>query len=381
MIDREIFVKEIYEDLLVLPKQVLSIFTGYYGEGNVDLQGIPDFDTVKSFIERRCSQSIRYTQWIEELNVEQVKLSIVENKFNNIFIIIRFGDVTVTNEYDRSTKIKELWAKVMISTEGTIKSYFQLNRSEYNTLELHCNYLHSHVHHIPTSDFAEFQDCCLGDGPIKHTMGSLMAQFDEDTWGLFCFELEKYTQTESVEGGPYRKIENLKYNLNEITSYPVESNLLLVGEEFTSKLIKDFTIHFLANNELQFNFYNGSYGIAMHFTDFLILISNSFIEWYNKEFNAKRVSFTMSALKEKSIITTYSIKDKKIYQLDSRSNTNYSEYNGKKVCIFKGEIIRIRVTDESNADNNNTTLLHIGTASKILTEILKFINFKYGNSN
>jgi hypothetical protein len=380
MIDREIFVKEIYEDLLVLPKQVLSIFTGYYGEDNVDLQGIPNIEDVASFIDRKCSTNIRFNQCIEAKEVDLVKPTVIENKFNNLFIIIRFGDVTVTNEYDRSTEIKELWAKVMITTEGTIKGYFQLNRSEYNILELHWDYLHSHVHHIPTSDFTQFQDCCLGYGPIKHTMGSLMAQFDEDTWGLFCFELEKYTQVESIEGAPYRKIEDMKYRSNQVTNYPVESSLLLNSDE-NAKIIKSFTEYFLSNNELQFNFYNGSYGIAMHFTDFLIHISNSFIEWYNKEFNAKRVSFTMSALKEKSIISTYSIKDKKIYQLDGRSNTNYSEYNGKKVCIFKGETIRIRVTDESNADNNNTTLLHIGTASKILTEILKFINFKYGNSN
>ena len=72
----------------------------------------------------------------------------------------------------------------------------------------------------------------------------------------------------------------------------------------------------------------------------------------------------------------------KIYYDRDRNNVNnYTQYIGKKVCVFKGREITIDITDIAEVRNENKSIiLDTQTALYILTTILKVLNYRYGRS-
>lgn len=146
-------------------QKVVDLFIDYYGEDRIDLQ--------------------------------------------NNDIIIYYPSVIITNEHNKSHEIKELYTKVKVHNNGSLNGTFSFVRAEFTLEEWNSDYLHSHVSGINKSLPSNFKSSCLGSGPIRNTCLSLNDSFDEDIWKLFIFELDRYIQTESLEGGPYRRLENI----------------------------------------------------------------------------------------------------------------------------------------------------------------------------
>ena len=94
------------------------------------------------------------------------------HKFNSMYILVHFPQVRVTNEHDRFVDITNLWAKVCICSNGSMRGNFSLNRSSYPLLHFNSGYMHSHVSGIPKDDFTMFQVPCFGSGPVRDTMTS-----------------------------------------------------------------------------------------------------------------------------------------------------------------------------------------------------------------
>lgn len=119
-------------------------------------------------------------------------------------IIVWWPEVIVSNEYNKSCVIKDLYALVRICNDGTLSGSFRLNRSSYSYDQWKTKYCHSHVQRIYRSEdnLTYWREPCLGSGPIRQTISSLQLDFDEDVWRLFIFELDQYVRHESIEGVP-----------------------------------------------------------------------------------------------------------------------------------------------------------------------------------
>ena len=402
-------IEELYSLLMNKPNQVLAIFNNFFGEDKVDMQGFIDVGKFKLWLaitpifEYTSRESLGMSredyntyreQSLTELKGEVLNLvlnqlcsremvdSIGQKKFSSGFILVHFPHVRITNEYDRFVDINHLYAKVKILHDGSMDGCFTLNRAEYTYLHISKNYMHSHVGNIPTSDFTQFQTPCTGIGPINDTMSNLNKGFDSDIWKLFCLELSKYVEVESIEGTPYHRLENLgTLNMRSVGCvFKVTNRLDYYGISGIKNLIKDFTLHFINQKKLKFNYANGSYSIGMSFIEYMIIISNEFIDWYNKKFNNKEVIYSFNKLKRESVLKEVIIANNKIYYEDSRSNVNlYTSYNGKRICTFKGADVLINITDlnEVNKDNKSI-ILNTNIALYILSKILCVINYRYG---
>ena len=251
-----------YNSIVEKPNILYGIFCDFFGEEFVDMQGCPTLE--------------EYINWVStngtEESIMDTDIIVPRSLLSKIFILVRFPEVRVTNENDRFIDIWELYAKVPITFEGKIMSSgFLLNRAEYDMFQFKNDYLHSHVNGIPTYDFTSFQRPCLGRGPIRATITTLATEeFDELRWQLFCLELSKYVQVESLTGGPYKRMENLgKETLRSVSRTWLmcnESDLPTFGS-LTRSNIKDFVKWVLNRKKLKFDFSNGTYGIGMSFTD------------------------------------------------------------------------------------------------------------------
>ena len=401
-------IEELYSLLMYKPNQVLAIFNDFFGEDKVDMQGFIGVKEFKSWLaitpifeyaSRELLGMSRedYNTYREKslVNLKDEVLDLVLNqlcsremvdsigqkKFNSGFILVHFPHVRITNEYDRFVDINHLYAKVKVLHDGSMDGYFALNRAEYTYLHISNNYMHSHVGSIPTSDFTQFQTPCTGIGPINDTMSNLNKGFDSDIWKLFCLELSKYVEVESIEGTPYHRLENLGTSnmMSEECVFTVTNHLGYYGIRGIKDLIKDFTLHFINQRKLKFNYANGSYSIGMSFIEYMLVISNEFIDWYNKKFNNKEVIYSFSSLKRESVLREVIIANNKIYYENSCRNVNlYTGYNGKRICTFKGEDVLINIVDLNEMENNKSIILNINIALYILSKILCIINYRYG---
>ena len=405
-------IEELYNSLMDKPFRVLSIFNDFFGEDKVDMQGYLSLDEFKSWMNieplstyipnsnivsmDNNDWSMYRTQTITDLPEDQVEKvvngltniivkEIIGNvEFNDIFILVHFPHVRVTNEHNRFVDINHLWAKIKVMWDGTMSGRFTLNRSEYTLLHFRSHYLHSHISSIPKADFTQFQNPCTGSGPINGTISTLNRDYDEDMWNMFCLELSKYVTVESVAGRPYHYLENLGTRDMQVGEDKFITYLFpnyCVNDILSDKL-KEFVRYFINSKKLKFNYVNGSYSIGMSLIEFIVLISNEFIKWYNDQFNKGELTTKFEDLKKHGILRECIIDNGKIYYDRNINNTNnYAQYIGKHVCMFKGKEITVDITDITRVENENKSIiLDTQTALYILTTILKVLNYRYGRN-
>lgn len=405
-------IEELYNSLIDKPLRVLGIFNDFFGEDKVDMQGYWSLDKFKSWmnieplstyifdgniVSMNMNDWSMYKTWsITDLPGDQVEkvVNVLTNttvkerignaKFNGIFILVHFPHVRVTNEHDKFVDINHLWAKVKVSYNGTLNGGFTLNRSEYTLLHIRSHYMHSHISSIPTGDFTQFRNPCTGSGPISGTISALNRDYDEDMWNMFCLELSKYVTVESVAGVPYNYLEKLGTNDMEVG---VDRFITYLSPNYYESVItpdkfREFVRYFISSKKLKFNYVNGSYSIGMSLIEFIVLISNEFISWYNDLFNKGEVTNTFDNLKTKELLRECIIDNGKIYYDRGRNNVNnYAQYIGKKVCVFKGREITVDITDIAEVRNENKSIiLNTQTALYILNIILKVLNYRYGRN-
>ena len=403
-------IEKLYNSIMEKPLQVLNIFNDFFGEERVDMQGYSSLEEFKSWIYDAPISIYPLgldevkRSWIEQNNCEMRSITslskeqleyfikilpetrdyIAANKFNNIFILVHFPHVRITNENDRFVDINHLWAKVKVSCSGALKETFTLNRSEYSLLHINSNYMHSHVRSIPIPDFTQFKRPCTGSGPINDTMNTLTRGYNEDIWNLFCLELSKYVTVESIAGVPYHHLESLgKSNTGIIDNrYRTVLKPSYYGRHCTLSNLNEFIKYFISLKKLKFNYVNGSYSIGMPFIDYIILISNAFIEWYNEQFNTSKIKATFKDLKNDRLLKEVIISNGIIYDNSVKINRDdYLSFIGNAVCTFKGKEITLNITgtDKIPKENKNI-ILNVDVALYILTIVLKILNYRYGRN-
>lgn len=369
-------IQEAYNSYFSSAFSVLEIFNNHFGEENVDTN-IPKFEDLRN-------QGI--------LNTSSMLNRLVSH-YSSVDIIVKFPEVTITNEKGNSLFVKNLFAKQTLlirynaqreDSTCVLSNAFTLSRSHFYKSHILADYMHSHCNGLPLlSTDSPWLSCCLGSGPIRQTISTLCTEYDLNVWQLYCFELESYVQTESLAGGPWRRMSN-------ITSIPYSDNPRInkyltvfnwpVQTSFKS-LFRDFIEYFVRHNNIPFCYANKSYMIAMPYLDFALFVSNKFIEWLNLGSNPYRYAEMLGELKAKSILSNYLIMDNKIEEPTSgrRSISDANSIIGRTLFTFKGSPVVVEVEEDADSIVTTTTLLSNNVLGYIATLLTKSINYYYGN--
>lgn len=381
--------------------KVLDVFNDFFGEDRVDIQGRKSLEEFKDIVKEEfiydSTINYRRSEYFNNkvlelpepvaveiikyvLDHEKTQISLMNHICSDIFILVHFPKVRITNEHDRYVDITHLYAKIPLTYYGQLDgSNFMLNRSEYPVSHMLSNYMHSHVSAIPKYNFTQFMSPCLGNGPIRNTLCALRNGYDEDLWRLFCLELSKYVTIESLSGGPYHMLESIGFS-EDHAEYTIYNRLPgNISERFNSLIIA-FVKHFINCKKLKFNYVNGSYSVGMTTTEYIILVSNEFINWYNRQYNEGYNVYSYSDLLNSNLLTKVYIINNRIYE-NTNSIEDMSEYIGREVCTFKGKDVTINIIGISDEDRNKCTLLSYSLALYILKTILDIVNYKYGRAS
>lgn len=356
--------------------KVYDVFKDFFGERNTDLQGTPSDDdfadlTVKYWSEKKCLYDVS--------NDELESLRRISS-YNSYSILVHWPEVTVTNEYDRSVKIYDLYANVPVAYYGHFTSpyRFSLNKSTYTMEQWQSGYLHSHTPRILSINgiyYKDFQNPCLGNGPIYNTIQTLISNSDPVLWMLFCNELDMYVHVESVKGTPYIRLESIGTPLTICNSVmnSFSSVQSYCYSESTLGVLKGFVKYYLQNGNMRFCFCDGAFDIGMSYYEYVIDISNSFIKYFNRG----NIPFSEAELLSKEILQK--VKTSNGVLCNVEDNADIFPPVGRKLFKFKGKDVCLRVLGVEEKDNgsNLVTVLSHECAMIILENILLTINYRF----
>lgn len=296
-------------------------------------------------------------------------------------IIIHFPNVRVSNESNKYVDIQDLYARVVIDINGLLLEKFKLNRTTFPYSHFKAGYVHSHMPRIDISDIGCWDYPCLGSGPIKRTQNTLITTYDLDRWGLFAFELSKYVTIESVNGGPYIRLEQIGRG-DIIEGLQNLSYRDYVSRASYNATIDRFIAFCAAHDKFKIKFTNNQYLSGENCVSFIVNISNAFIAWINYNNRCKASVPTIGELFNCNVIRHYIVANNCIYGVDNSSTRNIDaaqRLNGRFLFTFKGKPVNLKILIDTNDTHiNTTTLLTKEYCEYIITSILKLINYKYG---
>lgn len=384
--------KEVYKKVF----EVYEIFQNYFEPQYVDLQNCKDVQEIEAALMRRYP-SIKKADGKYNVFPDVIEEMRTYLGDHEPYILVWWPEVTVTNENNRSIKIKDLYAKIELLLDGTIpyeNTGFQLIRTTFNKRQYSCGYIHSHIMGFTPGQTLQFRNPCLGRGPLVGTVMELKSNNEEALWMLFCRELSLYVTVESLRGVPYMKLESViakeNYKLDgTYTGYPhkydfvsifnnVKLDIKELSPEFKQDLL-DFVRYYLEHGNLVFSYVDGEFIPGTRYYDYIIDISNNFIKWFN--------SLTDEDVKKRileqriTVLKKVKVKDNKFYvKRENAADINYNGLN-QLLLTFKGEpkYLRIDVEEGSRSEEEESLILRNSIAIYVLYRAIQILNYRYGS--
>lgn len=394
--------REFFEARLEESRIFYAVIRDYFSERLTDLQ-LPNFseferrlgDKRLEYFIGRASDSNRYGGYsmdedyyrthrsspfvdsITDLGIIDYCTMLLTEEMPDTNILIKFPEVRVTNEQDRSVNIKDLYVQLRLKG-NKMRGTFRMIRTTYDVIQWLSRYSHSHIPRISSSDVPSWSSPCLGTGPLNTTLSRLREVYDEEFLGLFCFELSKYVTVESLAGVPYIKLESIGANNG---SYVTPFSYRGYWDAICFPM-DEFVKHFLKSVPIKFSYVNGNYALGEPLLDFWIKMSNCFINWYNDMYRQGKVKYTLQALERRHVVDPFIISEgKACTPISDISIEHIQSVNHANMFVFKGVMQKLNIEGTNNLNQNQSILLSNRGCEYILTSILKLINCKYGRTN
>lgn len=403
----------VMHDKFKLTYQIKEIFEGYYGADKIDIQVCPDrtnptrvnISWEKFMLDKICDVMLNRYKITAASNLSREDMNIADNTIRYVVdhavngvlltVIVYFPRVRIENEHKRWHMIEKLFVSVpFFPITGHLHSRFYYTRSKYTIREVIGNYMHSHVSGTNLSNPASFLNVCTGSGPINGTMHRLENEFNEELWTLFCWELDKAVHVESLAGGPYMFLERIGDSNGQYETHVANLNILKYDVvRFSARcrrIINDFLKEFLREKRLKFKYVNHNYVLGMLYKDYVMEISNSFIEWVNNHICSQTYCNSTDDVERQQLtfnnlvgyyrmISKVVVKGDKIYEVNENVNNNSTRYRGRYVLNFKGNEQNLEIIGSTD-EGNDSYVLNADICNYILDRILKFVNRNYGKN-
>lgn len=349
-------------------KEIKQIVEEFFGEENVDFN-IPSYYLYKNMVKKLMEE--------DTINSDILYDTLYEccpRAMGYLFdcFLIHWDTVTVTNEFDESEKIFDLFVKVHM--KGAHVQEFSMAKTTFTQRQYKANYVHSHV---PRNNGIGFAHPCLGEGPIRKTISTLNATYDSQIWGLFCQELDSYVKTESVVGVPYIRISTIKiYDSEEEDSINAAylKKAFNETEKYITYIKKSFK-EFVNTGSIKFAYKNGSYCYGEPIADIIVKYSNYFIDYIKTNIHTPRIQRQILNNLKKAFYMNGAL-----WVLPTSEIAAFA-YNSSDFIFFKGNEYHFKVIENDGNDIQYYYIVDTSIVRVLLTKLLLFINCNYGKIN
>lgn len=337
------------EEMTCQAKEVVEIFESCFGEEHIDvLKSNPKID----------DGVIRY------YNLENVS---DDHALNRICqgggyrdIIIKIDHETVTNELGMSTELFDFFVRIQVGRVGEMVGYPYYKRATFTEEQLFSQYIHSHTPRLMLSEdgIQSWGSVCLGSGPIRNTISQLWRSPRPELWLGFIAELRQIVRHESLEGGPYMRMEYIKGPSKGVDDCRPVSDTVI-------KPLIPLMKSYIRAGRLRLGFIGHEFCLGVPFTEWLIDFSEYAKVW------AAQNNTTLS-------LAATHIQNNKIFDANASDASTLAAINnilGKKVIVFKGTEYKLKQIKRSSTTSRQ--LIPYATAATLLRKTLNVLNFWY----
>lgn len=327
--------------------ETLELFEQQFGEDHID------FDIFTP--QERKREDLRI--YASYTSVQPYFLLFYDTWYHNI--VIKIDKETVKNEFGLSTVIYDLFVKLDFKRNGALCYGIYYKRATFTKNQLLSHYIHSHCPRLYVNDEKQWQHVCTGSGPINNSIAALaIADIPLERYYGFIAELRQIVRVESLQGGPYIKIENISGALKE------RKLVMLTALTFTDKQ-KEFVKSYIRSNRLKLGVINGKFCLGCSFVEWLVDLTEYAKAWGKENNQSVALADTI-------------IKDNKLYQKDDRyADETMLRLIGRPVITFKNKEYCIKLIDDGS-DAITKKLINPAQAASLLYRILSVLNQNYG---
>ena len=315
--------------------------------------------------------------------------------YNNFSIIVHFPNVTVSNEQNLSTIIYDLFVKVSLNIDCTY-SYTHMCRSTFTYAQFMSGYVHSHLPRIQIMSDNPWRKPCFGSGPLSST-SEWLREYSEEAWSSFVYELSSYVKVESIDGGPYIRIDNIGNSSNIgkpfftntifcITHNKIDWDIPMREKDTYDLLLNKFLKYYIENYTIKFAFKDGAYTLGENVDTFALNFSQAFGKWYNEaRFNDNIPYIRRSEYMDKAIYYNgllYTLGSNSYKEDKVKFINNYNKETSPVILTFKNKEIRLKITDIKKIEP--TTIVYIikpQLLRMVLNKMSVIINYYYGKQS
>lgn len=327
--------------------ETLELFEQQFGEDHID------FDVFTAQERKQKNEHI----YVSYPTVQPYFLLFYDTWHHNI--VIKIDKETVKNEFGLSTVIYDLFVKLVFKRSGALCYGIYYKRATFTKNQLLSHYIHSHCPRLYVNDGIQWQHVCTGSGPINNSITALAyADTPLERYYGFIAELRQIVRVESLQGGPYIKIEEISGALKE------RKLVILTALTFTNKQ-KEFVKSYIRSNRLKLGVINGKFCLGCSFVEWLVDLTKYAKAWGKENNQSVALADTI-------------IKDNKLYQKDDRyADETMLRLIGRPVITFKNKEYCIKLIDDGS-DATTKKLINPAQAASLLYRILTVLNQNYG---
>ena len=372
----------VYNESVGPMRNIIEVFNDQFGEKYVDAPNytFEDFiqwlkDTSINILGRETKEadkSLYSNITLADLDKEEIRCLLTINiqrkcgSLDYFYITIWFPTVKVENEEGKSVTIQDLYAQVVVNYDGTLHSDFTLLRTTFLESHWKSDYAHSH---LPGIVF-DFTRPCYGSGPIIRTMDTIKHAYDLNIWGLFALELAQYVTVESLEGVPYRHLEDIGKSEGRRVYYGTYARPEF---EDNNTILHDFLFDYMEHNRIHISFVNGHYILGESNDAFAIKLSNACLEFLEKLVVSTQLSYASA----KSFINHYFCKMQVLHnKIYAGSNSQGRELPTEPVFTFKGNPISFKIIYAENNAPVDSFIFKDSIFEQIKTKLIYRLNYE-----
>jgi len=145
-------------------------------------------------------------------------------------VTVLFPEVNITNSRRNKHIMRDLYVKINVGinveVDGDRISNIILSgrRGKLSEEEYQSNYGHSH---FSGGGLERWSDFCLGSSDFAMILQTMKFSLTPEDWSLLFLSLGNYVSWESIEGGPYKNIQNIalrqdSYNTSDFRNHALE---------------------------------------------------------------------------------------------------------------------------------------------------------------
>lgn len=148
------------------------------------------------------------------------------------------------------------------------------------------------------------------------------------------------------------------------------------AKELIVGLLKNFVPWYLQHGNLSFDYVGTHFDIGMSYYNYMIDISNSFIEWFNTYGNPEDVN----TLIDESFLRRLLIAEGRFYKKSRNEDIDTQRCEGTRVLSFKERDVLLHIEpQEIDESDSYSIILSHPVAMCILDNILNTINYYFIN--